>query len=217
MLVSAFVRMPTSHSIPHEIDLWGADVNRDWPWRRKRLPPYLETNFDSMRIFAACLTVAGLAFAATPLRSAPPPSTKDYAAQANESAQEQTTQAGSTRATKDVPTEMYERAKKLYPEEFWKDPEPDQKITPIKLLKAVPPTYPLAYRVVATEGEVWVAFVVDAEGRVIDAKPLTEFASQFIEAAIEAVKKWKFEPATRDGKAVPTLVIVPIQFWLEKR
>lgn len=164
------------------------------------------------------VTAAALAFAAATLlaRSAPPSSATDYAAQANQSAQEQTTKAGSEKATKDVPTEMYERAKKLYAEEFWKDPEPGQKVTPIKLLKAVPPKYPLLYRIVATEGEIWVAFVVDAKGKVTDVKPLTEFESKFVQAAIDAVKKWKFEPATRDGKPVATLVTVPLQFRLEK-
>jgi len=27
--------------IPHELDLWGHDVNHDWPWWRKMLPHYL--------------------------------------------------------------------------------------------------------------------------------------------------------------------------------
>ena len=29
-------------SIPHIFDLWGHDVNHDWPWWRKMLPHYLE-------------------------------------------------------------------------------------------------------------------------------------------------------------------------------
>ena len=27
--------------IPHTLDLWGHDVNHDWPWWRKMLPLYL--------------------------------------------------------------------------------------------------------------------------------------------------------------------------------
>lgn len=30
-----------SKGIPHELDLWGHDVNHDWPWWRKALPHYL--------------------------------------------------------------------------------------------------------------------------------------------------------------------------------
>ncbi|HQY04745.1 MAG TPA: alpha/beta hydrolase-fold protein [Lacunisphaera sp.] len=31
--------------IPHEVSLWGHDVNHDWPWWRKMLPHYLGTKF----------------------------------------------------------------------------------------------------------------------------------------------------------------------------
>lgn len=31
--------------IPHTVDLWGHDVNHDWPWWRKMLPHYLATRF----------------------------------------------------------------------------------------------------------------------------------------------------------------------------
>ena len=29
-------------AIPHVLDLWGHDVNHDWPWWRKMLPHYVE-------------------------------------------------------------------------------------------------------------------------------------------------------------------------------
>lgn len=170
-----------------------------------------------MRLLAPVIAVALLLLARSSAHAAPPSPAKDYVAEANERAREQATVEGNAKATKDIPTEMYERAKKLYAEELWKDPAPGQKVTPIKLLKAVPPKFPLIYRIIPTEGEIWVAFVVDAKGKVTDVKPLTEFESKFVEAAVEAVKKWKFEPATRDGKAVAVLVTVPLQFRLEKR
>jgi esterase/lipase superfamily enzyme len=34
-----------SKGIPHTLDLWGHDVNHDWPWWRKMLPYYLEKLF----------------------------------------------------------------------------------------------------------------------------------------------------------------------------
>jgi esterase/lipase superfamily enzyme len=34
-----------SKSIPHRLDLWGHDVNHDWPWWRKMLPHYLDKLF----------------------------------------------------------------------------------------------------------------------------------------------------------------------------
>ena len=34
-----------SKGIPHKLDLWGHDVNHDWPWWRKMLPFYLDKLF----------------------------------------------------------------------------------------------------------------------------------------------------------------------------
>ncbi len=34
-----------SKGIPHKLDLWGHDVNHDWPWWRKMLPHYLDKLF----------------------------------------------------------------------------------------------------------------------------------------------------------------------------
>jgi esterase/lipase superfamily enzyme len=37
-----FSHILNEKSIPHVLDLWGHDVNHDWPWWRKMLPHYLE-------------------------------------------------------------------------------------------------------------------------------------------------------------------------------
>ncbi|HEX8748453.1 MAG TPA: hypothetical protein VF717_14870, partial [Pyrinomonadaceae bacterium] len=31
--------------IPHQLHMWGHDVNHDWPWWRKMLPFYLDKLF----------------------------------------------------------------------------------------------------------------------------------------------------------------------------
>lgn len=36
-----FSRLLSSKGIPHTLDLWGHDVDHDWPWWRKMLPHYL--------------------------------------------------------------------------------------------------------------------------------------------------------------------------------
>jgi esterase/lipase superfamily enzyme len=35
-------RVLTAKGIPHTLDLWGHDVNHDWPWWRRMLPAYLD-------------------------------------------------------------------------------------------------------------------------------------------------------------------------------
>jgi esterase/lipase superfamily enzyme len=38
-------KLLSSKGIPHTLDLWGHDVNHDWPWWRKMLPYYLDKLF----------------------------------------------------------------------------------------------------------------------------------------------------------------------------
>lgn len=59
---------------------------------------------------------------------------------------------------------------------------------------------------------VYVLFVVDQRGRVEDAKIQKTTNPIFNRSAIGAVKKWKFEPGTRNGKAVRFRMRVPITF-----
>jgi esterase/lipase superfamily enzyme len=40
-----FSRILSSKGIPHTLDLWGHDVDHDWPWWRKMLPYYLDKLF----------------------------------------------------------------------------------------------------------------------------------------------------------------------------
>ncbi len=35
-------RILTEKAIPHQLDLWGADVNHDWPWWRRMLPYFVD-------------------------------------------------------------------------------------------------------------------------------------------------------------------------------
>jgi esterase/lipase superfamily enzyme len=35
-------RLLDSRAIPHTLDLWGNDVNHDWPWWRRMLPAYVD-------------------------------------------------------------------------------------------------------------------------------------------------------------------------------
>ncbi len=61
-------------------------------------------------------------------------------------------------------------------------------------------------------GTVYVLFVVDPRGRVQDAKIQRSTNPVFNRSALIAVKKWKFEPGKRKGKAVRFRMRVPITF-----
>lgn len=75
-----------------------------------------------------------------------------------------------------------------------------------------PVAFPSEMRGKKVDGLVTVIFVVDANGRV--ASPRVEKASHpaFEKPALEAVRKWKFEPAVRGGQRVACKMRVPIRF-----
>ncbi len=61
-------------------------------------------------------------------------------------------------------------------------------------------------------GEVYIIFVVDKDGRVID--PMIQKSSDpiFEKPALDAVKQWKFDPGKRNGQAVRFRMRVPVSF-----
>jgi protein TonB len=60
-----------------------------------------------------------------------------------------------------------------------------------------------------------VKFTVDVQGNVSD--PTVESSSNpgFDKAAIDAIKKWKFKPATQDGTPIAKAVSIPLKFTLD--
>ena len=61
-------------------------------------------------------------------------------------------------------------------------------------------------------GTVLLSIVVTAEGTVRDPKVTQSLDKDLDKNAVECVKKWKFEPATKDGKPVATHVALEISF-----
>lgn len=65
------------------------------------------------------------------------------------------------------------------------------------------------------KGEVLVAFVVDSRGGVREPHVVRASHPGFRDEAIAAVSRWKFKPGRMDGKAVNTVMQVPIVFGFE--
>ncbi len=85
--------------------------------------------------------------------------------------------------------------------------ELDQKPRP---LFQTAPTYPAALR--KTGGSVSLMITVDPQGNVAKVEVENSSARELEGPAVEAVRKWKFEPGTRDGKKVPFKMRLPIRF-----
>jgi TonB family protein len=78
-----------------------------------------------------------------------------------------------------------------------------------RLIHSVQPTYPASSH--AAEGTVVLKAFVDESGQVADAQ-VVEGNVVLAEAAVSAVKQWKYRPYLRDGKARPFQTIVLIDF-----
>jgi len=88
---------------------------------------------------------------------------------------------------------------------------------PPAVIKRVPPRYPDKARRRELSARVLVGVVVDSSGRpgkitVLDGDPRDVFG----ESVREAVSRWTFKPAKRQGKAVAARVTIPIRFELEE-
>jgi len=90
--------------------------------------------------------------------------------------------------------------------------------TPPKVVKPVPPHYPEFVKKMGIEGDVWLDVEILSDGTVGDVKvekSLMSGPGGLDEAAVNAVKQWKFEPAMDNGIAVGCRVNFPITFAIE--
>jgi periplasmic protein TonB len=87
--------------------------------------------------------------------------------------------------------------------------EIDQK--PRAIFQAAP-LFPSAMRGKKMEGVVTVVFVVDAAGKVQSPRVEKSSHAAFEKPALDAIKKWKFEPAVKGGQRVNCKMRVPVRF-----
>jgi len=79
----------------------------------------------------------------------------------------------------------------------------------------VAPTYPASLRRKEITGTVNISFVVDERGDVQSARVVSSDHNGLEEPALAAVRKWKFQPGRKAGRAVPVRLEIPIAFNLE--
>jgi TonB family protein len=81
----------------------------------------------------------------------------------------------------------------------------------------LPAAYPGTLRMQRIEGSVVVAFTVTAKGSVQDPHVVSSTHEGFEQAALNAVKRWRFTPGQKDGKPVAAKVQVSVAFSLGTR
>lgn len=82
-------------------------------------------------------------------------------------------------------------------------------------LDAPPPPYPLSARRRGLEGRVQLRIGIDANGRVETVDVAASSGSETLDdAAIDAVRRWRFRPERRGGESRAATIVVPIRFQL---
>ena len=83
-----------------------------------------------------------------------------------------------------------------------------------RLIKAVPPAYPTLAKANHVTGDVTLDALIDANGRVTQVKV---FAGPNLlrEAAVNAMRLWKYEPARLGGRPVPSHLSVTVKFHFD--
>jgi TonB family protein len=81
-------------------------------------------------------------------------------------------------------------------------------------IKDVAPLYPEDAKKAGVSGVVILEATVDGEGNVTDARVLRS-APMFDDAALAAVRQWKYEPTLLNGAPVPVLMTITVNFQLK--
>lgn len=101
--------------------------------------------------------------------------------------------------------------------------EPDDRIyhqtggiTPPVLTSSVNPKYPASARRSGKQGTVVMTVVIGSRGSVQEVTIVRPLSPALDRAAVAAVKRWRYRPATKDGRAVAVYSVVNLQFRLDR-
>lgn len=86
---------------------------------------------------------------------------------------------------------------------------------PVAMKRHVP-LYPEELERSRTSGLVTLEAVIDTQGRPRQVEVVTSDSDAFAAAALKAVKRWVFTPATYNGQAVAVVVRLPVYFAAER-
>lgn len=76
------------------------------------------------------------------------------------------------------------------------------------------PAYPFAMSRAGIEGRVYIRFVCDKEGRVVNPRVRTSTRMEFEKPALDAIRQWRFEAGIKNGVRVAVNMELPVSFNL---
>ncbi len=90
-------------------------------------------------------------------------------------------------------------------------------ITPPRVLKHAAPDFPVNASQLGHERSVVFELAISATGKVDSITPLPPAGFGFDEAALSALRKWRFAPATKDGQPIAVQTTIEVSFALPTR
>lgn len=91
----------------------------------------------------------------------------------------------------------------------------DGEVTPPRLVKRIEPSYPMKLREQGKTGLVVIQAVVATDGSISRAVVVRHSEPGLDDAALEAVRQWKYQPATLKGKAVQVYLTITVSFRMD--
>jgi len=88
-------------------------------------------------------------------------------------------------------------------------------VSAARVIRAVEPEYSKKAREASVQGTVLLQIVVNEKGKAVDIAVLSPVGFGLDENAIDAVKKWEFEPGKKSGEPVPTWANIEVNFRLD--
>lgn len=87
-----------------------------------------------------------------------------------------------------------------------------------RIVSQTPPAYPAECKVAGIEGTVVLRIVIDREGAVKSVERVNKLVDERLaDAAIEAVKQWKYQPTLLNGEPVEVITEVDVNFTLAEK
>jgi TonB family protein len=90
-------------------------------------------------------------------------------------------------------------------------------VTPPRVLSKIDPEYTPLAREAQIAGTVLLSTTIGSDGVPRDIKVIRSLDSGLDEKAITAVLQWKFQPGTKDGKAVSVQATIEVNFRLDRK
>lgn len=87
-------------------------------------------------------------------------------------------------------------------------------VTPPSIIKRVEPRFPAAARYFGVEGKLVVEVVIDPDGTIRAPRIIQPLAPTLSYTALSAIRQWRFNPGKLNGKPVPVIFNLTVNFKL---